>query len=50
MDDAHFSVFGVTNDQRKARKAACTSLKAAVNNYSENSFFEIPAIERVVKR
>lgn len=50
MDEAHFSVFGVTNDQRKARKAAFTELKTAVNNDSENSFFDIPAIERLVKR
>ena len=44
MDDAHLSVFGVTNEQRRIRKA---EIKAVRN---DNSIFDIPAIERLVKR
>ncbi|NQY87974.1 MAG: hypothetical protein HRT51_09535 [Colwellia sp.] len=50
MDDAHLSVFGVTNEQRKVRKAAISALKKAVKNGNEDSIFEIPAIKRLVSR
>jgi hypothetical protein len=38
MDDAHF---GVTNEQRKARKA---EIKAVISG-NEDNIFDIPAIE-----
>ena len=46
MDDAHLSVFGVTNEQRKARKA---EIKAGKGDQGA-SIFDIPAIDRLVKR
>jgi hypothetical protein len=46
MDDAHLSVFGVTNEQRKERKAEIK----AVRSGHEDSIFDIPAIERLAKR
>ena len=46
MDEAHFSVFGLTNQQRQARKADLKSVK----NTQEQSIFDIPAIERLAKR
>jgi hypothetical protein len=46
MDDAHLSVFGVTNEQRKERKAEMK----AVRSGHEYSIFEIPAYDRLVKR
>jgi hypothetical protein len=46
MDDAHLSVFGITNEQRTARKAEIK----AVRSGHDDSIFDIPAIERLVKR
>tara|TARA_B100000809_G_C14745592_1_gene390187 strand:+ start:45 stop:356 length:312 start_codon:yes stop_codon:yes gene_type:complete len=46
MDDAHLSVFGVTNEQRKERKAEIK----AVRSGHEDSIFEIPAYDRLIKR
>lgn len=46
MDEAHFAVFGMTNEQRKTRKAEIK----AVRSDQEASIFDIPAVERVVKR
>jgi len=43
MDDVHLSVFGVTNEQRKARKA---EIKAVKSNREAN-LLDIPAIERL---
>ncbi len=42
MDEAHFSVFNMTNEQRKTRKAAIK----AIRSDTEASIFDIPAIER----
>lgn len=46
MNEAHFSVFGVTNEQRKKRK---DEIKA-VRNDQDASIFDIPAFERLAKR
>jgi hypothetical protein len=46
MDDAHLSVFGVTNEQRKARKAEIKSVKG--DQWA--GIFDIPAVERLAKR
>jgi hypothetical protein len=46
MDETHFAVFGMTNEQRKTRKAEIK----AVRSDQETSIFDIPAIERLVKR
>jgi hypothetical protein len=46
MDDAHLSVFGVTTEQRKVRKAEIK----AVRSGHEDSIFDMPAIDRLVKR
>jgi len=46
MAEAHFSVFGMTNEQRKTRKAEIK----AVRSDQEASIFDIPAVERLGKR
>lgn len=46
IDDAHFKIFGITKEQRKAHKE---NVKSAIKNYDDN-FFNIPAIERRVGR
>jgi hypothetical protein len=46
MDDAHLSVFGITKEQRKTRKAEIK----AVRTDQEASIFDIPAVERLSKR
>ncbi len=45
MDETHFTVFGMTNEQRKTRKAEIK----AVRSDQEASIFDIPAVERLVK-
>ncbi len=46
MDETHFTVFGMTNEQRKIRKAEIK----AVRGDQDASIFDIPAVERLVKR
>ncbi len=46
MNEAHFAVFGMTNEQRKIRKAEIK----AVRGDQDASIFDIPAVERLVKR
>ena len=46
MDETHFTVFGMTNEQRKTRKAEVK----AVRSDQEASIFDIPAVERLAKR
>jgi len=46
MDETHFAVFGMTNEQRKTRKAEIK----AVRSDQEASIFDIPAVDRLVKR
>lgn len=45
IDDAHFKVFGISKEQRKAQRE---EIKLAIKNYDE-SFFDVPAIERKAK-
>ena len=40
IDDAHFEVFGITKEQRKAHK---DNMKSAIKNH-DDSFFDVPAI------
>jgi len=46
MDETHIAVFGMTHEQRKIRKAEIK----AVRNDQDTSIFDIPAVERLVKR
>ena len=46
MDETHIAVFGMTHEQRKIRKAEIKS----VRNDQDTSIFDIPAVERLVKR
>jgi len=46
MDETHITVFGMTHEQRKIRKAEIKS----VRNDQDTSIFDIPAVERLVKR
>jgi len=46
MDETHFTVFGMTNEQRKTRKAEIKAVRSA----QEASIFDIPAVERLAKR